>query len=78
MKNGNTDQDIELEVVGDMNERHAAVLVGGKFRIINEMIMPDGTRSITYSSTSDLRGYYKNRCLCKKKAADETKAVNQP
>ena len=76
MKNGNTDQDIELEVVGDMNERHAAVLVGGKFRIINEMIMPDGTRSITYSSTSDLRGYYKNRCLCKKKAADETKAVN--
>lgn len=60
-KYSNGDVDI-LEVVREMNKKHAVVMVGGKCRILNETIDPVFNRpDITLSSISDLHAFYSNK-----------------
>jgi hypothetical protein len=49
-------------LIDDMNEKHAAIMIGGSFRIQNEERDPlSGAQSLTYSSEADFKRRYKNQ-----------------
>ena len=52
----------EKDVISELNDKHAVVMVGGKYVIANEQINPIfGHADITFSSQADLIARYANR-----------------
>jgi hypothetical protein len=59
-----------------LNETHAAVMVGGKFQILNEFIDPlTGKQDFSLSSVFDFNNRYANRKLQKPRSPDEAMSL---
>ncbi len=49
------------ELIAELNSRHAVVMVSGQFRVITEHLLPQGKRTVSYSSKSDFCHQYEAR-----------------
>jgi hypothetical protein len=66
----------EDEIINKLNKDHAAVMLGGKFTILTEMINPaTGYPEIQFSTVTDIRNLYRNKKI-KKIFDDKVKLIN--
>lgn len=56
-------EEIVLDHISELNSKHAAVMVKGKFQIINEETSSGGAKDISFSAEKDFKGRYSNRLI---------------
>jgi hypothetical protein len=64
------------KLVEKLNKKHAVVNIGGKCRVMNEIIDPDtGMPDLLFSSPADFRAFYSNRKVTASSGQDMTLGV---
>jgi Bifunctional DNA primase/polymerase, N-terminal/Family of unknown function (DUF5906) len=53
-----------LQIIDELNQRHASVMLGGKFAVMNEVVDPVfGRHDVTFSSLPDFKARYAHRTV---------------